>query len=116
MRSLMAGREAYAPQEFAERYFPAKQVKIAAQIHCLLANYVPVDLARLRPDDRLVQDLGIGQLDGLEPTFLVQDVQRAFGISIPDAEAEQLLTVRQLVSYIAQSQRAEQARHNNGCT
>jgi len=69
VRSLMAGRKAYAPQEFAERYFPADQVKIAARIRCLLTNYVSVDLARLRPDDRLVQDLGIGQLDGLNPHF-----------------------------------------------
>ena len=106
IRRLLSGKQKYSPQEFGEHYFTAEQAEIAIRFRELLSKYVPADLASLRPDDRVVQDLGIGQVDGLEPTFLIQDMEKAFGISIPDAEAEHLLTVGQFVSYIALSRKA----------
>ncbi len=100
---LMAGRQAYTPQQFGEHFFPAEQAEVAARFRTLLSAHVPVDMTRLDPDDRLVQDLGIGQRDGLDTVALIQDAEREFGTSIPDVEAEKLLTVRQFVSYLART-------------
>lgn len=101
---LMAGRQAYTLQQFGEHFFPVEQAEVAARLRTLLSAHVSVDITRLDPDDKLVQDLGIGQRDGLDAVALVQDAEREFGISIPDVEAEKLLTVRQFVFYLARTQ------------
>lgn len=53
-------------------------------------------LDTLTPGTRFVQDLD----ESLEFQEVVMDCEEAFGISIPDEEAAQLLTIGQLASYI----------------
>ena len=101
IRCLMTGRLAFTPQEFGAHYFFAAQADAAARVHLVLSEYVPVDLARLSPDDRVVQDLGIDRYFGSDLVAFVQDVEQEFGMAIPDSDAEQLLSVREWVSYLA---------------
>jgi len=49
------------------------------------------------PDDRLIADLGLTRVDGLDVNFLVSDLKDAFGVSAEAALVDNDPTVRQLV-------------------
>jgi hypothetical protein len=59
-----------------------------------------VDASRIHPDDRLIEDLGFAQMDGLDANWLELDVAREFGVSIHPHWAA-IHSVRGLVSCIA---------------
>ena len=100
-KQIMAGREALSPDEFAGAHFLLAERPIAAKIQTFLAEILIVDASRIHPDDRLVEDLGFGQIDGLDPNFLGFDVEREFGVSLSPGGAS-IKTVRDLVKYIFQ--------------
>ena len=59
---------------------------------------IPIDL--VQPDDKLCADLGLDARDGLDSNFFVMDVEKITGIKIPDAKATEILTLRDIVSYV----------------
>ena len=61
----------------------------------ILQDSVGVEAERIRPDARLVEDLGIDSLDRIE---LVFELEAAFGVEIPDQEVAQVQTVGEIVS------------------
>jgi hypothetical protein len=63
--AVMLGRQDLTAQGFARTFFPSSQQGIAATVSEVLAGVLIVDVARVQPDDRLVGDLGMGQVDGL---------------------------------------------------
>ncbi len=63
----------------------------------ILQDSVGVEAERIRPDARLVEDLGIDSLDRIE---LVFELESAFGIEIPDQAVAQVQTVQDIVSRI----------------
>jgi len=63
----------------------------------ILQDSVGVEAERIRPDARLVEDLGIDSLDRIE---LVFELESAFGIEIPDQAVAQVQTVEDIVSRI----------------
>ena len=63
----------------------------------ILQDSVGVEAERIRPDARLVEDLGIDSLDRIE---LVFELESAFGIEIPDSVITQVQTVGDVVSRI----------------
>lgn len=80
--SVMHGREPMTPQQFAEWFFPQGERVVAAGVREALANVLIVDAARVSPNDYLVGDLGLGQVDGLEPHHLDSELRTRFGISV----------------------------------
>ena len=71
---LMAGRTALTHSEFGSRFFPPDQAETASRLREILARILILDVTRVHPDDRLIEDLGLGQVDGLAPNFLEFDV------------------------------------------
>ena len=63
-----------------------------------------VDVSRIRPDDLLTDDLGLGQIDGLDGEFLLLDIQKEFSISLRP-EATDVKTVRDLIQYVSRHHR-----------
>ena len=70
---------------------------IAKRAIGILCEQLGVKEDRIRPESRLVDDLGADSLDTVE---LIMAFEEEFGIVIPDEEAEKLLTVKELTTYL----------------
>ena len=60
-----------------------------------------VDVARVQPDDRLVGDLGMGQVDGLDAHHFDGDLRTRFGVSVLGLFKEGDPSVREVIEYIS---------------
>lgn len=69
---------------------------ILDKVREIVAETYRKPLADITPNTRFVQDLG----DSMEVVEVVMTCEDVFDIAIPDADAEKLETVSQLVSYI----------------
>lgn len=71
------------------------QVKpIETAIIQLIARELMVDVETVKPESKLMEDLGADSLDRLELCMTLED---EFAIEIPDTDAEKLLTVQQVL-------------------
>jgi acyl carrier protein len=69
---------------------------ISDRVHKLITEHIAVDFDQITDTARIMDDLGADSLDLVE---LVMAVEEEFGIEIPDADAEKLLTVEDFVKY-----------------
>jgi acyl carrier protein len=97
----MQGRPSISDEEFGGRFFSPDRVEIAAQLRQILSSHIAVDLSRLNPDDRLVQDIRMDSLDSMSTVEFIVEVEEHFSISIPDSTTEQMRTLRDVVDYVA---------------
>lgn len=63
----------------------------------LISNQLNVDESKITEDSRLVEDLGADSLDTVE---MLMAFEEEFGISIPDEQAMQMRTVKDIVELI----------------
>jgi len=63
----------------------------------IIVEQLGVDEAQVDPGASFVDDLGADSLDIVE---LVMAFEEAFGIDIPDEDAEKITTVKQAIDYI----------------
>lgn len=66
----------------------------------IIANQLGVDREMVTPEANVVDDLGADSLDVVE---LVMALEEAFGIEIPDEDAEKIRTVKDILDYLARS-------------
>lgn len=66
-----------------------------------LAQQFEVDPDSITEDTNLIDDLGADSLDVVE---LIMSLEDAFGVSISDEDAAQLVTVRRIVDYLEKLQ------------
>ncbi|MGH9594046.1 MAG: acyl carrier protein [Bryobacteraceae bacterium] len=66
----------------------------------IIVEQLGVDEAEVTPTASFVDDLGADSLDVVE---LVMAFEEAFGIEIPDEDAEKIATVKDAVAYIEKS-------------
>src|ERR1700733_9119627 len=59
------GRPSLTEKEFGEKYFPPDRAEIAARLRKILLQYVDVDLSRMQPDDRFIDDLRMDDFDSM---------------------------------------------------
>lgn len=52
---------------------------------------------KISPSDKIIEDLGLDSLDCIELTMALEE---EFNIEISDEDAEQLLTVEQIINYV----------------
>ena len=104
-KAIMRDRRAMSPLEFGSEFFPKDQVEIACRLRDILKKVLIVDASRIHPDDRLIEDLGLGQVDGLDPNWLERDIEESFGVSLKPNWSS-IKTVRELVIYVASHQPA----------
>jgi acyl carrier protein len=64
----------------------------------IIAKQLGVNAAEVVPDASFVEDLGADSLDTVE---LVMAFEEAFGIEIPDEDAEKIAKVKDAIDYIA---------------
>ncbi len=97
---IMGERQPLSPVQFGSEFFPKEQVDVASRLLDILRKVLIVDVSRIHPDDRLVEDLGLGQVDGLDPNWLACDIKDSFGVSLEPGWAS-IKTVRDLVTYVS---------------
>ncbi len=65
----------------------------------IIVEQLGVDEAEVTPSASFVDDLGADSLDTVE---LVMAFEEAFGLEIPDEDAEKIRTVQDAITYIEQ--------------
>ena len=70
---------------------------ITERVRELIAGELERPLGDIRPELSFTEDLGADSLDIVE---LVMAMEKTFGVSIPDADAERIHTVQDAVDYI----------------
>lgn len=71
--------------------------EIEAKIKEIIVDKLGVDQEEVKPEVSFVNDLGADSLDAIE---LIMEFEKAFGICIPDDQAEKIDTVADAVEYI----------------
>ncbi|MBP5479887.1 MAG: acyl carrier protein [Bacteroidaceae bacterium] len=71
--------------------------EIEARVKSIIVDKLNVDEAEVQPEASFTNDLGADSLDTVE---LIMEFEKAFGISIPDDQAEKIATVGDAIAYI----------------
>jgi acyl carrier protein len=70
---------------------------IAAKVKTIIVEKLAVDENEVTPTASFTNDLGADSLDIVE---LIMEFEKEFGVSIPDEDAEKIVTVGDAVAYI----------------
>ena len=97
------GRPVLTAEEFAGHYFPPEQMEIAARLRRILADHFEVDISKMSPTDRFVEDLLMDDFDSIATVDFAIATEKEFGIEIPDSVAEKLETFQSVVDYVARA-------------
>lgn len=92
--------ETATPSSFASslaRETVSSNSGVALQIKKMVADKLGVSLSAVTNNASFANDLGADSLDTVE---LIMELEKDFGVSIPDNEAEKLRTVGQAINYI----------------
>ena len=100
-RRALSGRTALPAEEFAALFDSEKERAVAVAIRDRLRRYIAVDPALVRPDDKLCEQLQLAAADGLDANQFVMEVEKIAGVKIPDVQAADMRTLRDIVSYVA---------------
>ena len=68
-----------------------------AQIKAIIADKLGVEMSEVTANASFTNDLGADSLDTVE---LIMEFETKFGVSIPDEDAEKILTVGDALNYI----------------
>jgi len=98
----LADRPQRDAREFGLAYFgeSERRSRLAARVVEILQEKVKVPLDGVHPDDRLMEDLALDELDSPGSEELLMGLEKEFGIRIPDADAQALHTLRDIVEYL----------------
>ena len=66
----------------------------------IIADHLKVDISEVTDDKHIIDDLGGDSLHNVE---LVLEFETEYGISIPDEDAEELVTVGAIKQYISEN-------------
>ena len=69
------------------------------EVENIIAQHLNIDVSEVTDDKNLMEDLGA---DSLHTVELVIEFENHFDMIIPDEDAEQLQTVKQIKEYIAE--------------
>ena len=101
----MEGREPLNNEDFGRRFFSPQLADIAAKLRVIMARHIPIDLSRLNPDDRIVEDIRMDALDSMATVEFILEIEKEFGISIPDADAARMRTLRDVTEFVSQTKK-----------
>lgn len=71
--------------------------EIAAKVVAIVVDKLGVEESQVTPEASFTGDLGADSLDTIE---LIMEIEKEFGLSIPDDQAEKITTVGDAISHI----------------
>ena len=71
--------------------------EIIEKVQTIIAEKLSVDVADVTPESSFTNDLGADSLDTVE---LIMEFEKEFGLSIPDDQAEKIVTVGDAIAFI----------------
>lgn len=71
--------------------------EIEARVKAIIVDKLGVDESEVTPGASFTNDLGADSLDTVE---LIMELEKEFGMSIPDDQAEKISTVQDAIDYI----------------
>lgn len=71
--------------------------EITKKVTKIIAQKLGVDESEVKPESNFIEDLGADSLDTVE---LVMELEKEFDVSIPDEDAEKIVTVSAAISYL----------------
>jgi len=74
------------------------EAQVLEQVKKVVVEQLGVSEAEVKKESSFVDDLGADSLDTVE---LVMALEEAFGIEIPDEDAEKIKTIGDTINYIA---------------
>ncbi|MCS6939190.1 MAG: acyl carrier protein [Roseiflexus sp.] len=77
--------------------------EMEARLRKIVAEQLGVDESKIVPTARFTDDLNADSLDLVE---MIMELEEAFGIEIPDEDAEKIVTVQDALNYIEQKLQA----------
>lgn len=72
------------------------------EVRDVVVEQLSAEPESVKLDSKIIEDLGADSLDVVE---LVMALEEKFGIEIPDSEAEKLISIQDVVSYIEKIQK-----------
>ena len=63
----------------------------------IIANQLQIDVDMIDGSSKVMEDLGADSLDVVE---MLMSMEESFGISVPDEDIEELVTVNDVVAYV----------------
>ena len=69
------------------------------QVKEIIADKLGVELDEIAPDSSFTNDLGADSLDTVE---LIMEFEKEFGVTIPDEDAEKIVTVGDALNYLSE--------------
>ncbi len=79
-------------------------MNISERVKELVAEHSGIRLENIKEDSRLTEDLGMDSLDAIE---LTMGVEEEYGLHITDEEAETMVTVKMIISYVTRRKNEE---------
>ncbi|MGY8649984.1 MAG: acyl carrier protein [Verrucomicrobiia bacterium] len=79
----------------------SEEKSIKDRVQAIVVEQLGVKPEQITPEAKFIEDLGADSLDTVE---LVMGLEEEFGNEIPDEEAEKLVTVGDVISFIEESQ------------
>ncbi|MDR1346092.1 MAG: acyl carrier protein [Bacteroidales bacterium] len=76
--------------------------EIIEKVQAIIAEKLSVDVADVTPEKSFTNDLGADSLDTVE---LIMEFEKEFGLSIPDDQAEKIVTVGDAINFIQANQK-----------
>ncbi|HEV09146.1 MAG: acyl carrier protein [Sulfurihydrogenibium sp.] len=76
-------------------------MSIEQRVKEIIADQLGVEIEKITPEAKFVDDLGADSLDVVE---LIMAFEEEFGIEIPDEDAEKIATVGDVLNYIKSKQ------------
>ena len=74
--------------------------EIFEKVKTVIVEQLGIDEASVRMDSSFLDDLGADSLDIVE---FIMALEEEFGIEIPDEDVEKIVTVKDVVEYIAEN-------------
>lgn len=70
---------------------------VEEKVSRIIVEQLGIEASKVEPAASFVDDLGADSLDRVE---LVMALEEAFGVEIPDRDAEKIVTVRDAIDYV----------------
>ncbi|MDE7074362.1 MAG: acyl carrier protein [Odoribacter sp.] len=70
---------------------------ITERVQRIIVEKLGVDASEVKPEATFTNDLGADSLDTVE---LIMELEKEFSITIPDDQAEKIVTVGDAISYV----------------